>query len=143
MIRLTSVALLLACAACAPEAKENVAEAGNAGNAVLAEPSRAAAPLPPPPENLITPPDDNVIDATAGANGIPADVQAFIERREGCEHWAGEPDYDAERRKQIEEAVRELCTGIDMDLIKLRQKYARQPGAMAALAEFEPLGMDD
>ena len=78
-----------------------------------------------------------------GANGLPADVQRFIEQREGCEHWAGEPDYDEARRKQIEEAVRELCPGVDTQLAKLRKTYADNPRVMAALADFEPLGMDE
>lgn len=138
------VALALACAGCSADVREGNAnavinEAAPVENA--AEPSPT--PLPPPPENLITPPDDNTIDATAGANGLPADVQRFVEQREGCEHWAGEPDFDEARRKQIEEAVRELCPGVDTQLAKLRKTYADNPRVMAALADFEPLGMDE
>lgn len=143
MIRIASLALLIACASCAPAAQENATEAvtNTVVNATVAVP--APKPSPTPVVNEVALPDNVTIEAAAGANGPPADVQAFVERREGCEHWAGEPDYDAERRKQIAEAVDELCPGIDKQLAALRKRYASDPKVIAALAEFEPLGMED
>lgn len=143
-MRLIASAVLLAAAGCAPEAP------GPAANSVENAAANVAAPAPgpvetpaPPPEVNVTLPDANTTEAAAGANGVPAEVQAFIERREGCEHWAGEPDYDEARRKQIEDAVKELCPGIDTELANLRKRFAKDPAVTAALADFEPLGMDD
>lgn len=144
MIRYASVLLLIACAGCAPAAPDNGAE--NAAEPTIAN-ATATVPKPKPSTapavNAVALPDNVTTEAAAGANGLPADVQAFIERREGCEHWAGEPDYDAERRKQIAEAVDELCPGIDTQLAALRKRYARDPQVIAALADLEPLGMED
>jgi len=137
-----SALLLIACAGCAPEASDNSANAVE--NTVVnstVEPKKVE-PTPAPVAN-VTLPDNVTTEAAAGANGVPADVQSFIERREGCEHWAGEPDYDADRRKQIEDAVKELCPGIDSQLAALRKRYTDDPKVIAALAEFEPLGMED
>lgn len=146
MIRYASLVLLITCAGCMPGAPDNAADAaGNAvANAVVIE-ARPVAPTPSPAPviNAVATPDNVTTEAAAGANGLPADVQAFIERREGCEHWAGEPDYDAERRKQIADAVDELCPGIDKQLAALRKRYARDPQVIAALADLEPLGMED
>ncbi|MCW3834607.1 hypothetical protein ACFQ1E_03930 [Sphingomonas canadensis] len=75
--------------------------------------------------------------------GVPAEVQQWVIRRQGCEHWAGEPDFDAQRRKQIEDAVAELCPGIDKTLAALNKKYAGDAKVMKVLKEYEPLGMDD
>ena len=137
-----SAVLLLATAGCAPEAAENVATGNVTANMVTPAPKPVETP-PPPPVNAVATPDANTTQAAAGANGVPAEVQAFIERREGCEHWAGEPDYDEARRKQIEDAVKELCPGIDTQLAALRKRFAKDPAVIAALADFEPLGMDD
>lgn len=141
MIRVVSAVLLLACAGCAPETPRNAAEpATNVANAVVPEAKAVATPAP----VVATPALSNsAIEAVAGANGLPAEVQRFIERREGCEHWAGEPDFDEARRKQIEEAVSELCPGIDTQLATLRKTYAKDVDVIAALKDFEPLGMED
>ena len=74
------------------------------------------------------------------ARGMPADVQAFIVRHQDCEHWQGEPDYDAERRGQIERAVAETCPGLDAEAARLRARYAGDPAVRERLAGFEPVG---
>lgn len=54
----------------------------------------------------------------------PDDVRKLIDRVTGCNHWAGEEPYDAERRRQIESALRDLkCDRIDRDAAKLRLRY--------------------
>ncbi len=68
---------------------------------------------------------------------IPADVRAFIIRRQGCDHFRGEHGYDAERQKFLNEQIARLCTGTDTELSKLRHKYAELQVASEALAEFE------
>ena len=141
MRKYASAVLLLGCAGCAPEAPKNAAEpATNVTNTVTVE----AKPVETPKAAAnVAEPANTVVAATAGANGIPAEVQTFIERREGCEHWAGEPDWDnAERKKQIEDAVKDLCPGIDTQLAALRKTYASDPQVIAALHDFDPLGME-
>jgi hypothetical protein len=65
---------------------------------------------------------------------MPADVAAFMDRRIGCDHWTGEEPYDADRLKQINDAVTELCcASLRSDETALRAKYAANAEAMAAI----------
>lgn len=41
--------------------------------------------------------------------GMPADVQAFIERENSCQHFAGEEPYDDARRRELEAAIARSC----------------------------------
>lgn len=82
-------------------------------------------------------------DAQA-TNAAPAVVRAYIRRRTGCNHWAGEEGYDAERRREIMRAVRELrCRTIDQDERLLKRRYARNGAVLRLLqrasdADVEP-----
>ncbi|MCW3846723.1 hypothetical protein OF829_05690 [Sphingomonas sp. LB-2] len=140
-MRWVASALLLACTGCMPGAPENAANASAniVENVTVIEDTDEA---PPPAVNEAETVNAATTEAAAGANGLPAEVQTFIERREGCEHWAGEPDFDEARRKQIEDAVKELCPGIDTQLEALRKRYSKDPEVVAALKDFEPLGME-
>jgi hypothetical protein len=73
------------------------------------------------------------------ARGMPADVQRFIVRWQDCRHWLGEIGWDEQRRRQIEQAVGEVCPGTDALAERLRARYADNPEVLARLAEFEPL----
>jgi hypothetical protein len=67
---------------------------------------------------------------------LPADVARFLERREGCDHWAGEEPYDADRRREIEAAIRKLrCTSMERDAAGLGKRYAGRKEIVAKLAE--------
>ena len=68
---------------------------------------------------------------------IAAGVRPFIIRRQGCDHFRGEPGYDKERQKFLNEQIAKLCTGTDKKLARLRLKYAGHPATLKALAEFE------
>ncbi len=68
---------------------------------------------------------------------VAKEAQDFIIRRQGCDHFRGEPGYDEERQKFLDEQIKETCSGSDAQLKKLRAKYANQPETMKALAEFE------
>jgi hypothetical protein len=72
---------------------------------------------------------------------MPADVQEFIVRWSDCTHWLGEEPYDAERRKQIESAVKDVCTGIDALGRAVRTRHADNSHLLARIAEFEPLDL--
>jgi hypothetical protein len=73
----------------------------------------------------------------------PHEVRAFLDRRELCDHFRGEPvpepadDPGSERRREIESALREHCTGSDAELARLRARYRDDAVVAAALAEFE------
>jgi hypothetical protein len=64
----------------------------------------------------------------------PADVASYMDRRMGCEHFAGEPAYDAERRAYLEKMFAELeCTTLKADEAALRRKYQGNPAALQAM----------
>ncbi|QKD00326.1 hypothetical protein [Mesorhizobium loti] len=77
----------------------------------------------------------------AGPNGaslsVPDDVRAFIDRRDGCDHFRGEDSPDAERRAQIDAALRQLCTGTDAELARLKRVYAGNPDIQRLLDDYE------
>jgi hypothetical protein len=81
--------------------------------------------------------------AAGAAKPLPREVRTFIERREGCDHFRGEPvpepedDPEGARRKQIESALAKLCTGTDAELARLRARYRKDAAVTAALADFE------
>lgn len=75
--------------------------------------------------------------AHVGARGLPADVAAFIERRDSCDHFRGEEPYDAERAAHIKAALAASCTGTDRELAALRRKYAADPHLMGRLSRYE------
>ena len=73
------------------------------------------------------------------AAGMPADVQDFMIRHQGCLHWMGEPGEHPVRIREINRMVRRLCPGIDARARRLRARYAADPAIVARLASFEPL----
>lgn len=55
----------------------------------------------------------------------PADVQAVVDRWEGCGHWAGEEPYDKARTREIARALRQLhCDRLEHDEAALRRRYS-------------------
>jgi hypothetical protein len=62
------------------------------------------------------------------ARDLPHDVQAYADRREGCNHWSGEEPYDNARRIQIEKSLSDLrCTALDRDERILKRHYRNNP----------------
>jgi uncharacterized protein YecT (DUF1311 family) len=70
---------------------------------------------------------------------IEADISKFIEQRSTCEHFIGEqePTEDAQRRAEVEKAIKDSCMGTDKDLTALRNKYASNAEAIAKLKDYE------
>jgi hypothetical protein len=71
---------------------------------------------------------------------LPKDVERFIEKREGCDHFRGEIP-DPEQKPRMREVNREMtrfCSGTDMALFGLKRKYAKDDVVMERLGEFEP-----
>ncbi|MBU8977499.1 hypothetical protein JI752_015215 [Lysobacter sp. MMG2] len=75
------------------------------------------------------------------ADEIPKDVSTFIDRRDTCDYFRGEiPDPgQSDRAREVEEGLKEYCTGTDESLAHLRSKYATDPQISAKLAEYEEL----
>lgn len=73
----------------------------------------------------------------------PHEVRAFLDKREGCDHFRGEPvpepadDPGGERRREIETALSKLCTGSDAELARLRTRYRDDADVSAVLNAFE------
>jgi hypothetical protein len=64
----------------------------------------------------------------------PRDVARYIDRREGCNHWAGEEGYDAARRAEINKAIDDLrCTALDKDERALRHRYRHNAAVLRAI----------
>lgn len=78
---------------------------------------------------------------TAPDRPLPPAVQRFVERRQGCDHWRGEYSEDPPRRRQIERGVSVACTGTDRELKRLRRVYRRDASVLAALKDFEEVGL--
>ena len=49
--------------------------------------------------------------ALAMAEELPSEMDAFVERRDACNHFRGEETYDVERAAFVEKDLIELCTG--------------------------------
>ena len=65
------------------------------------------------------------------------EARSFVIKRQGCDHFRGEPPYDKERQKFLIQQMKELCTGTDAELQRLRAKYADHPETIQSLSEFE------
>ena len=74
---------------------------------------------------------------------LPTDVKSFVEQRDGCDHFRGEPwpegnnPEDKERRDFISKNLKNLCTGTDNSLKKLRNKYRNNPAIVELLRKYE------
>ncbi len=68
-------------------------------------------------------------DKAAKIYELPDEVAAFVELRDGCDHFRGEPWPEGDdpgsksRRQFILQNLKETCTGTDRQLRKLRSKY--------------------
>lgn len=70
-------------------------------------------------------------------SSVVQSARSFIIKRQGCDHFRGEPPFDEQRKQFLIAQIKELCTGTDAKLQRLRAKYANQPETMKALSEFE------
>ena len=73
----------------------------------------------------------------AVAQSLPKEVRRYVERREACDHWRGEPPFDKQRQRDINRNVCAACSGADAKLAALKKKYRDDRAVIAALAEFE------
>jgi hypothetical protein len=71
------------------------------------------------------------------ARALPAEVRAFITRRDSCDHFRGEEAHDAARAAEIARQLRASCTGTDAALARLKRIHARDRAVQRALARYE------
>ncbi len=137
--RIALLACLSLLAACSPRAADSRVDGMDAappvaGKDAVAAPASAAEP--PAADNPVTgtsadtgmPDLDELERARADAGcevsndigdvddiriycAMPADVRAFLERENTCQHFAGEEAYDEERRVELEAADKQYCEG--------------------------------
>jgi hypothetical protein len=75
-----------------------------------------------------------ICGAASARPTLPADVRHVLKRREDCDHWLGEEPYDADRRREIERAVRKLrCDTLERDEARLRRRYVTHPAIIDRL----------
>ena len=107
---------------------EAFAPASLAASAVLAAAAAAAsAPLPTP----------TVAEAAPPAAALPPAIVAFQKQRDACDHLRGEDPYDKQRAAFLKAQLTKTCKGTDRALAALRKRFAQDPGALAALKDYE------
>ena len=75
--------------------------------------------------------------ASTTKQSLPADILAFRDRREQCEHFMGEDGYDKARAAFLNRKVKQFCTGTDKQLASLRKRYAKRRDIVASLRQYE------
>lgn len=77
------------------------------------------------------------------AQPLPPDVARFVERREVCEHFRGEPwpegrtQDEVERRSFIARELAKHCAGSDAQFAALRRKYRDDQRVIRTLERYE------
>jgi hypothetical protein len=84
-----------------------------------------------------------VLFSGCATSEIPKDVQAFVKKRDACDHFRGElpdpvPD-QKERLKEVSDAIQKFCTGTDAELGKLRALYRKNSVVLEKLAAYDSL----
>jgi len=79
-------------------------------------------------------------DLRARVESAPKDVERFIVRRVGCNHFLGEEPYDQERAAELDRAIRDLrCAKLESNERTLRRVYRNQPAVLNLLDETADL----
>jgi len=78
-----------------------------------------------------------VLVSPVAARPLPADVRAFIARRDACDHFRGEEPYDRARADELKIKLAQTCTGSDDELAALRRKYAHDRKVVKRLSRYQ------
>jgi hypothetical protein len=69
----------------------------------------------------------------------PPDVAQFIDRRDTCDHFRGEPYEDhLDRQQFIAQQLSKYCDGTDSELSELKSKYSGSSVIIDKLETYEP-----
>ncbi|GAB6197153.1 hypothetical protein [Lysobacter xanthus] len=106
---------------------------------------RATAPPPPvatsTPATTCAPPLGR--DPFDGWCALPDDVRTYVDDRDACDHFRGEPwpetdsTADRARRREILDGLRTACAGTDARLAALKHLHADDARAMSVLADYD------
>ncbi|MCX7284977.1 MAG: hypothetical protein NTX28_13180 [Novosphingobium sp.] len=134
---LLSLAALAAagCSAQTPDQAKGDATAGATGAPSAQAPAGEGAATPEPRVEASV--EAGAVQAPAKAAPLPAEVAAFIERRDMCDHFRGEEAYDQERKAFLDRKLEETCKGTDAALKSIRRKYRDDPGVISALWDYD------
>ena len=75
--------------------------------------------------------------ASAPVAALPPAIVAFQKQRDACDHLRGEDPYDKQRAAFLKAQLTKTCKGTDRALAALRKRFAQDPGALAALKDYE------
>lgn len=75
------------------------------------------------------------------AQNLPNEVNDFVQKKEACDHFLGEPPHDSERKKFIKENVKKYCPNTDTLLSSLKNKYHDNKAVMERLSQYASLGI--
>ncbi|MCP3921153.1 MAG: hypothetical protein GY714_01070 [Desulfobacterales bacterium] len=67
----------------------------------------------------------------------PKDVLSFIEKRDSCDHFRGEPVYSKERQEFLIKMMNKTCKGTDKQLSDLKNKYKNNKEILKKLNEYD------
>jgi len=74
---------------------------------------------------------------SSGGEVLPADVKKLVDRREECNHWAGEEPYNKARSRQIDKAMNRLkCDSIAKEVQEMRAKYSGDAAVLTELPDM-------
>ena len=88
-------------------------------------------------DNADQPPPQPQQMSAVPTSALPAEVAAFVARRERCDHFRGEDPYDKERGRFIAEQLAKACGGTDAALARLRRRYVENQRVIETLSDFE------
>lgn len=75
--------------------------------------------------------------AASASGGLPKEVQAFVARRQQCDHFRGEEASDPKRQAFLDAKLKETCGGTDKQLAELRKRYKTNKAVTKALSGFD------
>jgi hypothetical protein len=78
-----------------------------------------------------------LLAAAAMADGLPGDVQRYVDRREACNYWPTEhPARHSLREAEVERHTRNLyCDTLDHELAVLEARYRKTPVLLQAMRD--------
>ncbi len=83
-------------------------------------------------------PSGTAATSRPSAQPLPADIRAFIARRDRCDHFRGEDSDDPARRQEIGRNLELYCAGTDAALARLKARYRRNGRVVRLLSRYDP-----
>ncbi len=84
-----------------------------------------------------TPPTGAAAVPQPSARPLPADVRAFVARRDRCDHFRGEDSDDPARQREIARSLERDCAGTDTALARLKTRYRGNVRVVRLLSRYD------